>query len=56
MTKSEAIKTLINDGMTPEEAKTEFNERCEYYMRGIDGVSREYAEEMVIEEIDEIAE
>ena len=56
MKKNEAIKTLINDGMSLDEAKTSVEERCKYYMRGIDGVSREYAEEMVIDEIEEIAE
>lgn len=56
MTKQDAINQLIKDGMEIEEAKSEFNERCEYYMRGNDGTTREYAEELVITDIEEISE
>ena len=56
MTKSEAIYQLIKNGMTPDEAKEDFNESCEYYMRGNDGTTREYAEELVIADIEEFAE
>ena len=56
MTKSDAINQLIKDGMELEEAKSEFNERCEYYMRGNDGTNREYAEKLVIADIEAIAE
>ena len=56
MTKSEAIKQLINDGMSQEEAMREFKERCEYFMRGNDGTPLSYAEKLVIAEIEELAD
>ena len=56
MTKSEAIKQLINDGISQEEAMREFKERCEYYMRGHDDTPLSYAEKLVIADIEEEAE
>ena len=56
MTKSEAIRQLVMDGMNQEEAIQEFKERCEYYMRGNDETPLSYAEKLVIAEIEELAE
>lgn len=56
MTKSDAINQLVKDGMSSKEAKLEFNDRCKYYMRGNDGTTREYAEKLVIADIEEFAE
>lgn len=50
----EAIQILVKFGMTPEEAEKDFNERCAYLMRGHNGTSRRYAEELVIDEIFEL--
>ena len=47
----QAILLLMKDGMTREEATTEFNERCAYCMRGYDGTSRRYAEKLVLDEL-----
>lgn len=56
MTKSDAIKQLVKDGMSQSEAMQEFKERCEYFMRGNDGTPLSYAEKLVIADIEEIAE
>lgn len=56
MTKSEAIKQLMMDGMNHDEAMQSFKEQCEYFMRGHDDTPLSYAEKLVIADIEELVE